>query len=90
MDKPRQQDPLYSAKNSEKKSTLQEQKSSTEFKAPFSKASSVDDKSSPLTATKHDEKSASQKPQHAQSQPQKPQQQKPTQHTPGNDANKSK
>ncbi|WP_321527852.1 hypothetical protein [Sedimenticola selenatireducens] len=90
MDKPRQQDSLYSGKNSEKKGTQQEQKPVTKFNAPFSKVSSTDDKDSPLTAAKHDDKPASQKTQQVQPQQQKPQQQKPPQAVPGKDAKKGK
>ncbi|MCW8905110.1 hypothetical protein [Sedimenticola sp.] len=85
MDKPRQQDALYSVKNSEKKSTPQEQKPESKFKAPFSKGSNSEDKKSPLTAAKRDDRPASQKPQQQQ-----PQQHKPPQAGPGNDAKKGK
>lgn len=65
MDKPRQQDPLYNVKNSEKKSTPQDQKPAPEFKAPFSKVSPEDDKKSPLIAAKQDDKPASKQTQQA-------------------------
>jgi hypothetical protein len=85
MDKPRQQGPLYNVKNSEKKSTPQDQKTAPEFKAPFSKVSPEDDKKSPLIAAKQGDKPASKQPQQVQ-----PQQQKPQQAAPGNDAQKGK
>jgi hypothetical protein len=78
MDKPRQQDPLYKVKSSENKNTPQDQKPTAEFKAPFSKVSSSDDKKSPLIAAKQNDKPASKQPQ----------QQKPPQAAPGKDAKK--
>ncbi len=77
MDKPRQQNVLN-------KSTPLVQKAATVFKAPFSKAASVNNKNSPLTAVKQEEKSTTQKPQQAQPQ------QKPAQAAPAHDPKKSK
>lgn len=63
MDKPRQQDPLFTVKkNGDKASTPQKQMPAVEFKAPFSVVPSVDDNNSPLTAARHDNKPVSQKP----------------------------
>ena len=85
MDKPRQQGPLYTVKKGDKTSTPQEQKPVAEFKAPFSRASSVDGKNSPLIAARHGDKPKSQEPQQVQSQ-----QQQTQQDAPGNDAKKGK